>query len=105
MLVIDMKHAEKKDGQFCCCDTDICEDSPSELGTCVEGRCDVLFSVTVSPCTDSTSLGPCSADAENSGDYIYGHFFHFITTAQAKKVWKSSFTQSMCVCVCVRVCV
>ena len=90
VLVIDMKHAEKRTGQFCCCDKDKCEDSLSELGTCNEGECDIVFSVTVSPCTESSSPWPCSVstvevkNAENVGNY--GYFFHFTTTAQANNV-------------------
>ena len=105
VLVIDMKHAEKRNGQFCCCDQDECENDPNNLGICRK-KCDVLFHVTVSPCTDSTSPKPCSVFTDeiefdrDSDDYIYGYFFHFMTTAQAKKVGKCTYTQSMCVCLC-----
>ena len=57
VLVIDMKHAEKRNEEFCCCDRKKCEDSLSELGTCKEGKCELLLSATVSPCT---SPAPCS---------------------------------------------
>ena len=119
VFVIDMKYAEKKDEKFCCCDTDKCEDSLSTLGTC-EKKCDILFHITVAPCTDITNPGPCSVftddmqNAENIDDY--GFSFHFTTTAPATDVRKCSFTPSMgvcmfvffvyvCLCVCVCVCV
>ena len=62
MLVIDMKHAEKRNGKFCCCDEDDnkCENNPDDLGRCNKKKCCILFNVTVSPCTDSASLGACS---------------------------------------------
>ena len=98
LLVIDMKHAEKTNGHLCCCDVydKHCVDSLSELGTCEEGNCDRLFNVIVSPCTESTSSGPCSVftdeikDANNIGDY--GLFFHFTTTSQANNVRKCFYT-------------
>ena len=103
VFVIDMKHAKKKDGKFCCCDIDECEDTLSELGTCGK-RCDVLFHVTVSPCTDSTSPGPFSVftdDIQNAKKLDdYGLCFHFTTTEQANDVRKCSCTQSICACLC-----
>ena len=103
MFMIDMEHAEKKaNGDFCCCDKDdTCTADLSQLETCEEGKCDILLNVTVSPCTESTSSGPCSIftneihDAENFGDYIYGYMFYFKTTAQAMKVREYSITQSI----------
>ena len=93
VLVIDMKHAKKRNYErFCCCD-DInkdCENSLSELGTCEAGNCDIIFNVTVSPCTESTNPGPCSIstdeemDAETFGGI--GYLFVFTTTAQANNV-------------------
>ena len=94
VLVIDMKHAEKNDdGEYCCCDEKgpmKCKDSLSDLGMCEERKCDVVLNVTVSPCTESSSLWPCSVstlvveDAENLSNY--GYIFHFTTSAQANKV-------------------
>ena len=35
VLVIDMKHAEQRNGQFCCCDEeDTCAANLTDLGTC-----------------------------------------------------------------------
>ena len=114
VLVIDMKHAEKKNGKFCCCDEEDmnkCEDYLNDLGKCRK-KCDILFYVTVSPCTDSTNPGPCSVvtddiqDAKNIDDY--GLCFHFTTTAQARNVSKGSCSQSTCarfVCACLCMCV
>ena len=99
VVVIDMKHAEKRNGEFCCCDDDYdknCKKSLSELGMCTEGKCDLLLNVTVSPCTESTSSGPCSiitegiTNAEKFGDYRY--VFYFTTISQANKVRKCFYT-------------
>ena len=98
MFVIDMKHAEKRNEQFCCCDDsyDPCENSLSDLGKCKERKCDVLLKVIVSPCTENTSSGPCSiftegiTNAEMFGEY--GYFFHFTATSQANKVRKCFYT-------------
>ena len=87
VFVIDMKHAEKRGDKFCCCDDGDkdCKDSLSEVGMC-EGNCDLLLNVTVSPCTESLSSGPCSVitdeikDAENFDEY--GFFFHSFFTSQ-----------------------
>ena len=110
VLVTDLKHAEKRNEQFCCCDKDKCVDSLSELGTCVEGECDIVITVTVSPCSESSSPWPCSVstvevkNAENFGDY--GYFFHFTTTAQANNVRYpyntiyNSFIAGLCTCIC-----
>ena len=95
MLVIDMNHAEKRNGQFCCCDKE-CEDSLSELGTCAEGQCDLLLSVTVSSCTESSNHKVCSIvtdeimDAKMFGNNGSGYYFisHFTTTSQANNVRK-----------------
>ena len=90
VLVIDLKHAEKRNGLLCCCDTDNCEETLSELGTCKERECDIVLSATVSPCTESSSPWPCSVstdaaeDAEALGDW--GYLFHFTTTVQANNV-------------------
>ena len=94
VLVIDMKHVEKRNEEFCCCDIKdtYCENSLSELGTCKAGKCDIFFNVTVSPCTESMSPGPCSIstdeemDAEMFGGI--GYLFLFTTTAQANNVRK-----------------
>ena len=92
VLVIDMKHAEMRNGKFCCCDKNKCGNSLSELGMCEEGNCDLLLSATFSPCIESTSPAPCSVftevipNAENFGDYSY--FFNFTTTSQANNVRK-----------------
>ena len=94
LLVIDMKRAAKRNGKFYCCDDydNHCKDNLYELETCTKAECDLLLNVTVSPCTESTSSGPCSVftdeihDAENFGDY--GLFFHFTTTSQANIVRK-----------------
>ena len=104
VLVIDMKQVEKKDGEFCCCDAmgmDMdCQESPSEVGTCEVGKCDPLLNVTVAPCTESTSSGPCSVstvkvkDAETFSDY--GYFFQFTTTAQAKNVRYTYSSTTLC---------
>ena len=109
LFVIDMKHADKRNGKFCCCDEkmdNMCEDNLHNLGTCAEGKCDLLLSVTVSPCTESTSPGPCSVStdeikkAENIlGDY--GLCFHFTTTEKANNVRKCSCIYSIYVCACV----
>ena len=96
VLVIDMKHAEKRNGEFCCCDADQkdCEDSLSALGTCEEGKCDLLLSVTVSPCIESSNHEVCSVvtdeitDAKMFGDNGYYFISHFTTTTQAEIVRK-----------------
>ena len=95
-----MKHAEKRNGRFCCCDAydKYCEDSLYELGMCEEGKCDISLHVTVSPCTESSSSGPCSVftdeikDANKFGDNGYYFIFHFTTTSQANKVRKCLYT-------------
>ena len=105
-------HADKRNGKFCCCDEkqdNMCEDYLHNLGTCMEGKCDLLLSVTVSPCIESTNPGPCSVStdeikkAENIlGDY--GLCFHFTTSEKANNVRKCSCTQYMYVFVFVRTC-
>ena len=93
VLVIDIKHAEKKNGQFCCCDDNECEDKLNDLDTCME-KCDLVFNVTVSPCTESSISGPCSLftdqinNAKKFGDNGYYFIFHFTTSSQAKIVRK-----------------
>ena len=111
LLVIDMKHAEIDNGEFCCCDNDDdpCTKYLNQLVTCTERRCDILFNVQVSPCEENSSSEPCSLstdemkNAENIGDY--GLLFHFTTTARANDVRKCSCTESMCVCACMCACV
>ena len=81
VLVIDMKHAEKRNGEFCCCDKSMqCENSLGELEMC-EGNCDLLLNVTVSPCTESRRPGPCSVFTDEIKDakkfYEYYFIFHF----------------------------
>ena len=96
VLVIDLKHTEKRNGQFCCCDDYDwqCEDSLSALGTCEEGQCDLLLNVTVSPCTEVSNHTPCSVftdeimDAKMFGDNGYYFIFHFTTTSQVNNVRK-----------------
>ena len=114
VLVIDMKLTVKRNEKFCCCgDNDNkCRSSLAELGTC-KRDCDTLFNITISPCSDTASPGPCSVFTdeikitEKFGNYIYGHLLRFITTAQVNTVRKCSCTQSMyvCLCICVFVCV
>ena len=94
VLVIDMKHAEKRNEEFCCCDIKdtYCENSLIELGMCKVGKCEIFFNVTISSCTESTSPGPCylssdeEMDAEKFGDI--GYLFLFTTTEQANNVRK-----------------
>ena len=98
VLVIDMKHAEKRNGKFCCCDDDhiMCQESLNDLGTCEEGNCDIILSVIVSPCTGSGSgtgrHWPCSVstdeidDAELFGNNGYYFIFHFETKSQPNGV-------------------
>ena len=93
VVVIDMKHAAKRNGQFCCCDNsyDPCQNSISELGTCKEGKCDLVLNVTVSPCTEITSPGPCSIftdEIKNAQVGDYGFFFHFTMSSKANIVSK-----------------
>ena len=112
MFVIDMKHAEKREGKFCCCDEkndNMCKDNLHDLGTCNEGKCDLMLNVTVSPCTESTSPGPCSVSTDEIKKPVkilgdYGLCFHFTTTEQANNVRKSSCTQRMCVFVYISIC-
>ena len=92
VVVIDMKHTVKRNEKFCCCGVEgmDCVNNKSDLEMCAEGECDVLLSVTVSPCTESSSPWPCSVptveeeDAEALGDC--GYLFHFTNTAQANNV-------------------
>ena len=96
VLMIDLKHAEKRNGEFCCCDDhdDDCKNSLSELEACEEGQCDILLSVTVSPCTEISDHGPCSVytdeikNAKIFGDNGYYFILHFTTTSQANNVRK-----------------
>ena len=93
VLVIDMKHAVKRNEEFCCCDDNDnkCRSSLTELMTCKKD-CDMVFNVTVSPCTESTSSGLCSiitegiTNAEKFGDKGYYFIFRFTTTSQANNV-------------------
>ena len=93
VLVIDMKHAEKRNGQYCCCDVkeNVCENSLNEPGMC-EGNCDLLLNVTASRCTESTRTGPCSVFTDEIKDakkfHGYYFIFHFTTTSQANNVSK-----------------
>ena len=103
VLVTDLKLAEKRNGQFCCCDADDkdCEDSLSELGTCAEGQCDLLLSGTVSPCTEVSNHTPCSVftdeimAAKMFGDNGYYFIFHLTTTSQANIVRKCELIEGL----------
>ena len=84
VLVIDMKQAEKIYGELSCCDNyNSCDNSPSELGTCIE-KCDLLLNVTVRPCTECKSLELCFVFNEGitNAKKFGGNGYYLIFTSQ-----------------------